>query len=557
MTEKGKIEDSDARFDRFEKAKSSGAEMFPILSNAYRYCAPLRNDFYIKTMQVNPYANIFSSIAIDGLKDFANNIQSLLTPPEQRWAKITVGRDIELNSADKTLVEEALEEVNLDLFYYINNSTFYQASYESFQDMGVSTGVTLINEDLSNKNIPFTIVSIPLSQVYFELGPDRKVQNFWRVWTKSVRKLILRWPDIEQTDEIKTKLANNPDEDITVIEGCIYYPELDGENQYYYYVQDMSTRKELYTERRDYCPFTAFRLNVSPIGEYGEGPCLVAMPDIRVLNKMAQLELKQNDINSNPIFMIDSNVTLNPNQVQLNGGDLIVVEPTINGREPIRPVPTTGNIRFLQLSMERLESRIRAILFADPLAPPAAQGEKATATEVSTRLEAWTRKSGASIGRLTQEYLNPHLDKILRVLRKAGKLNDIKISDGVLELDFDNKKIDFSYSSPLLELQNRKDLQNLNSVIEEFSGIFGAQGIAVAMDIAKIPGYVAEKSDIPIKLVRSEDKINALITQMNSNNKEAQAGGQDGDGGQAVGGQPPDQTQQLALPQNLVFGNQQ
>ncbi len=490
------IESEQNRFSRYQRAVDRRREWEPMLEQAYRYSLPNKNTFWERRPGDERNLDVWDGTAVDGLQTFASNIQSLLIPPFRRWAQLVAGRNIP---------DQDIENVNLQLqgimdyfFTKLNSSNFAVVANEAFQEMGISLGTILINE--GDDQQPFEFSSVPITQVAAESGKDGKLENFWRTLEIPVEDIKKYWPQAVFLPETMNLLRNAPQTCVKVIEGTIEYPFNKPDERILYYVQMEDNKFDIVKEFRDFNPWIGFRWSRSPGETFGRGPILSALPFIREINQLTEFKTVSAKFQAYPIYTAPSTGLINPYTLVLEPGSIIPIEPNFIDNPPIRPIPMAGNPEIMGSDILRLQQAISAILFADPLGPVG--GPNQTATEISIRQQNWVRKSGAAFGRLTVEFIKPVIEKCLAILWKRGLISGLKTSDGEKPLLLDGNFIDIDYQSPLIDIQNSEDLRSFQNWASQMEGLFGKFGL-IPMDGTKIPGWLAEKNNIDLNLLRS------------------------------------------------------
>lgn len=538
------VETAQQRYKRYGKAKANMDLWSGLLKDAYRYTIPDRDDFFRDTKGDNRMDDIFDDTAIDGVQNYATNIQKMLTPAYRRWAKLIPGDVINKAQKAKNLtdddikeVKKQLEEVTETLFRHLENSNFAQKSHESLQDLAVGTGIMILNE--GSETDPFYFESVPISQVAVSTGQKGTLENFWRKWNIEVRKVPVKWPRLKMSETMENTLKNNPDEKVELIEGSIRYPLNDEEHQYFYYVQEVKGGvKDLLEEWREYGPFFGFRTAVSPSEQLGRGPVLKVLPSIKVINKLVEFILRGGSLRAFPITLIESNAVIAPSKVNIVPGELITINPTGSGKDPIRPMQVGGDPNFADAFFERLEQKIKKAFGDDPLgAPEQTTGQSATQTD--TRQKNWIEKNAAEAARLTAEWLNEVLDRCIRILRKKNIISDLVINGKTIELKIHKKIVAIEFSSPLLAIQDQEDAQKGQVYLQWLGETFGPTGMATVIDIVEYPVWMADKMGVPSKLINDQSVIKEKMFKLQAQAEKAADT-------EAEGGQQPLPTQQPA-----------
>ena len=246
------------RQKRFEKARERKVLWDPILQEIYRYTIPNADDFTLKNRVPGDARtnNIWDFTALDALQTFATNLQTALMPVLQRWAKLVANEEVEDNM--KGELNTKLQETNDIIFEFINKSNLSQAFYESALDLGIGTGVLLMNEGPDEDPLRFT--SVRISNVYFEEGENHKLDNFWREIRRLPNHRIKRfWPNAKLPPVLESRIKRDPYGEINLIEGTIFYPDNPKGKEYLYYVQEEGVPKDIVFEWRDYSPWIVFR----------------------------------------------------------------------------------------------------------------------------------------------------------------------------------------------------------------------------------------------------------------------------------------------------------
>jgi hypothetical protein len=506
------VESSEERFKRYQAAKNRSDLWEEDLERAYKLALPVRDRFDNPTPGDTRTNRIFDTTAVQGVQSFANNIQSIILPPGKRWTNFESGEDVPED--EKQSVDVQLQGINNKIFKYLRSSNFDLVANEALQDMAISTGVILFNEGTIEQ--PFEFSCAPMSSLAFEPGKNGVIENVWRKWRLTVDQIKKQWPDAVIPNEISNKNGKSP---IDLIEGSIHYPNNPIDQQWFYYVQVVSGQKDIISEFMEFSPWIAFRFRVAPGETLGFGPVLLALNAIQTLNKMAEFELKIAQFRAFPPYTAPNTATMNPYTMRLEPGSIIPIEPNFVGQRPIDLLPVSGDANFGQLSVENLQQQINDILFAEPLGPP--QGPNATATEVSIRQQNWLRKSTAAFGRMQVELVKPIMDRALRILRKKGLIDPIVINNKEI-LEVDGANLGIKFESPLSEVQKQEDFQRMETLIQAMQQLIAPQAPIIALDMAQLPLWMAEKLNVDLELVKSAPAIQDRMGELFQANQQQQ-----------------------------------
>lgn len=502
-------ESSDQRFKRYESAKADLVAPRSELEDVYDYVAPGRVNFRdIRNSGETLTVDIWDHTAINGVRAWANNVQSILMPPFRKWYELKPGNAIQnadmLDESEVDDIERELQNTTELLFRNLNQSNIYQIINESFQDLAISTGVIGINE--TKGHVPFSFVSVPMDEIYFEEGFDGKYTSFYRDICMKARAIDDKWGDkLKLPQWLATMIKNSPDENIDLIEACIEYPQESEDKRYFYYIQDPKTKKDLYTEYRSYPAFIGFRLAKRPGDTLGYGICQALFPTIKMLNLLKLYYIKSNKFAAYPAYLAASDGVLNPYTAVIEPGSIIPIAPT-GGTPPIQPLQSGARLDFAGVSIEQMQNEINEALFVNPLGDVASTKDR-TAAEMNIRQQNWTRQNATGIGRLANELVRPLIKACITILRKRGLIKDIQTSMGALRIDAGEKSVWIDYKSPMIGIQDEEDAQGLLQYMQSVAGFMGPEGLVGVMNFQEIPQYLAQKLNIDLDLIKTPQQV--------------------------------------------------
>lgn len=486
---------------RFERAKSRKTNWSEYYQDTLDYVAPHRENFDDdeEGARKDSRGLVFDSTAIDAGSKFVSNLQSSLLPPMREWIDLTPGS----RTQDDDDLAKTLADIQEIMFAALRNSNFDTQMSESFYDLLVGTGSLLVQK--GTKSQPFRFVSVPLSEIVLEEGVAGRPDAAWREWKLPARNIEKTWPDAKISKELKEKIENKPDEKICIIEGTvpeeveITYPEgkkkVDG---YRYYVIDADEKKELVTRNMATSPWVIFRWEALPGEIYGRGPALKALPDIKTLNKVKELLLKNASINVAGIWQADDDGVVNLENIKLEPGTIV---PKAVNSKGLQALSTAGDINLAQLVINDLRNSINNMFFADPLGPIDAPVK--TATELSLRQSELSKRIGSAFGRLQYELIKPLVNRLLSIL---DELQLIDLGD----FRVDGSVIDIEHVSPLARAQDEEDVTAILRYLEMLAGFYGPETLQVAAPVDRVVGLLGPKLNVPNGMIPSEQEFNEV-----------------------------------------------
>jgi hypothetical protein len=481
--------------ERYGKAKSNSDKWKNILQQAYNYSMPNRSEFAVQ--QYSPGSprteHIYDATAVVGLKKFAANLQNWMLPTSEHWANITPGPLSENAPGGIDQAKELCEKWEKVFFEKLWQSNFQNACYQSLMEMGISTGVLLVNEGTVDN--PFEFSSIPLHQISLEPGPSDTIQNVYRSFKVQGDNILKTWPKAQLSSNLLRRIKTDPTAEIELIEGTFFDEEASKDKPYSYFVIDKESNSFLLCEYRSYSPWIVFRWNVYAGEVFGRGPIVDVLSFIKDLNKIVEFDLRAASFNANPIFLVADGGEINPYTARIEPGCMIPVQPNGMNSPPVQQLTINGQPNYSQLTKADLMQSINNALNVNPIVPEE-QGNK-TATEISARQGEWARENQASAGRFITEVNKPVFDICWAIGHRLGLWPVKKINGKHLKVEFNSPMMEISKENEI-----KKVMQASNYISEILGPKYGEYGIMYGLDITKIPDFVCNNLNVSVDVVK-------------------------------------------------------
>ena len=453
-----------------------------------------RESFYEESAGQKRTDKIFDETAVVGVQEFASRLQAGITPTFARWADFQAGSEIP---------EEAKPQINLELdqitnyvFEVIQNSNFNQEVHEAFMDLAVGTGVMLVEEGDSVQPVKFT--AVPLPRVYLSSGPDGRIDTIYRVRQCKPSEITLLYPKAKVPQDLLKK-----EKKLNIIEAV--YKSYDESNvekhKLCVFIENPKAilLEEVYTGIGSN-PYLVFRWNKASGEVYGRGPIFNAMAAIKTCNLTIELILENAQMSVSGVYTFEDDGVINPENISLVPGSLIPIAP---GSRGLVPIQGAGNFDVAQLVLSEMRQNIKKALYMETLGKP--EGTPMTATEVSERMADLSRQIGSSFGRLQSEFIQPLLRRIVKILAKQGRITLPQVN---------GKEVKVVARSPLSQAQHLQDVADVNRFNEIIAATFGPQMINLIVDQNATAKYLAEKMNLPEKLIRDPSEQQQIVQQM-------------------------------------------
>ncbi len=488
-------------------AQAKKDEFQQLYQDAYEFALPQRQLYGVweggavgsKKMQ-----RVFDSTAINSTQRFANRLQSVVFPPQRKWAKLEAGSDI---PPEKKQQAQAVLEVYQDkMFTMLNQSNFDIAMGEFLLDLAVGTACMMVQpgDDVQ----PLNFIPVPLFLVSYEEGANGQVDNVYRRMRMKGESIQRQWPDAEIPEDMQRRIENKPTDDIELLEATIYDHK---RGDYCYHVIDKTSKQELVYRRRKMSPWVISRY-MKVAGEiYGRGPLMTALPDIKTLNKTIELLLKNASLAVAGVYTAADDGVLNPNTVKIVPGAIIPVARNGGSQGPaLLPLPRSGDFNVSQLVINDLRSNVKRILLDESLPPDNMSAR--SATEIVERMKELAQNLGSAFGRLINETMIPVTSKILEVMDERG-LIDMPLRVNGLEVKV----------TPVAPLAMAQNMEEVNAIMQymQISQSLGTDGqLAIKTDM--LVDYLADKLGVPAA-VRNTAAERAVLMEEMRNQQQQQA----------------------------------
>lgn len=490
---------------RRQHAMAENRVWWSILRNAYFLSQPNRNVFLQEEAPGSQKNDqVYDITMVLATRTFVNKMQNSLVPQNINWFQFEPGlevkREIDQQSFDSREVEFITDQLHkhTELFFdYLRDSNFDTVINEAFYDLAVGTATLQCNET-DDDDQPFVFTAVPQDKIGFEEGLYGSIEGVFLDFTNiklSVAKRMFG-DDFVVPSKHRNKDQFKEDEDKLTLYMCSYY---EASSKKYKTVVIDSESSEAVFEKTDesweFIPFRWYKL----AGEIrGRGPVLDAQPGGATINLAFRDELAASEIKSHPIYMGFDDGVFNPYTFKLRPNTILPVEaPGDSGMWPLAPLPQAGDISFSAIVINDIREQINKILFSSPLGP-IQDAPPLTATEVSIRQNEMVEDAAASFARLQRELFKPLIKRVLYILRKKGKIGDIKVSDKIISLTF---------RTPLSLGKGQIDVNQLSQFRATLGQIIGEEAAAQMMKVAEIPHWVAKNMNVDPSLLVPQQMV--------------------------------------------------
>lgn len=455
---------------------------------------------------------LFDSTGQIALNRFASILDSLLTPRNQKWHRLTA-TDPELNKNRE--VKAYFDEVNKILFKYryAPMANFAAQNQSNYVSLGAFGSGSLFIDDLQGTPGTFQpgirYKHTNLGETYFLENHQGIVDTVIRHFRMTARQAYQKWGD-KIGEKMKGDLNSNPEREHYFLHAIEPNKNFDPERADYrgmpysstYVVKSDKTILEV--GGYNTMPYAISRYQQAPNEVYGRGPAMSVLPALKTLNEQKKTLLKQGHRAVDPVLLahddgVLDNINMKPGAINFGGVDA-------NGRPLVQALPT-GN-PMVGADLMDMERQVINDTFLVTIFQILTETPAMTATEVMER----TREKGIllapTIGRQQSEYLGPMIEREIDVLARQNLLPEmppILIEAGA---DFE-----IEYDSPLSRAQRAEEASGLMRTVEATLNIVNVTQNPAPLDHFNWDVIVPELSEInavPIRWTRSIEEVQAI-----------------------------------------------
>lgn len=421
---------------------------------------------------------IMNDTPISAAEQLAGGLHGMLTSPALRWFKLRaskapgIGHNGGPGYGEDDAAEAWFETVTEGMFAEFNSpkAGFDTAAHEVYLDITAFGNGCLFVGDGGRHGVQF--VSVPLAECFITLNRIGKVNGLWRCFKATAEQILADWPDCS-SKAVREAAAKAPDAKFDIVH-AVYEKQKGEGGSWAYHSCYVLSGDDTELERGGFMefPYVFARWSRRSGEDYGYGPGMQALPSIRQLNKIEEVNLRGSAKAMDPPMALPDDGFLGP--VATQPGSLSYYR----SGEPMkdRVFPLFAGVRpELGVEMIRLlEERIMRLFYVTWMNLPTQPNM--TATEVLQRRDEQLRLLGPMVARLQQEFLGPLIERVFAVMARNGLVPPPPASLTEYEVD---------YQSPLALSQKASDADGV------------LRWLAAVAQMAQVDPRAADQVDVP------------------------------------------------------------
>jgi len=470
-----------------------------VIANEIDQCMDLAMPWRRRQKGRDTFDRLFDGTGPTGVQRFSGRIQQDVTPPFQRWFNLEAGPLVP--PAMVETINRRLEPATLVAHAVLDASAFPQSSAEAYADLAIGTGALLATE--GSDRMPIRWQAAPPWALGIEEGPSGRIENvFWKrgypAWT-----LDRLWPGADWGKSVRERIDKRDTADVEILQASYFDEDID--KWRIAIVCCANGDKDVVWEReRRSNPWIIPRWWTTPGSPWGRGPLMLALPDIKTLNKTVEMVLRAAAYSLAPPLMVLHDGVINPDQMRLAPSALIRVARTGGpmGRS-IEPLDIGSKVDLAQIVLQDLRQGVNKTLLNQQLPPDT--GPVRSASEIVERAKELQFDASSAFGRLNHDLVPGVISAVIDILdlKKVALIdwNDLRIDQLVLKVNV---------ISPLARAQALDDVQNTVQWLETMKAIGGDLMVAHAATIEDVGPYLGGRFGVSKSLIRPKAQRDAL-----------------------------------------------
>lgn len=462
---------------RLKTAKSWRDAAEPFIKESLKYCCPGREgDFDRQNGDIyEDESEVFISIAEDMATDLAGDLVNYYTPAEAKWGEFLVTIPIQEDQAEAVLAK--VQEREDDLFEMITSSNYNDIAPQwAFE--AASHGTPGLWVQKAHLQQPIHCEVVPPQQIYITPGHLGYLDRFREVTVLSstLPALFDGW-EVSLKDDSLARKIKEPDQSSKVIWG--FWVNWDDPAIPKWFCEITVDGKRVTPEKpldlgplAGSCPLIIGRFNPQTGKPWGRGPGWKALPDLRVMDDMAEIILSGLDqsLMNTIIYPDDGFLDLS------EGLEAGRAYPAHRGftRDQIYDLSRNVNVDQGYFAEEKMEAKIARAFYQDG---PRQRGETPpTATQWLDERRRVQQRLGKPSAPLWSEFILPLIQRFEYLAVESGRLDGAITHNG--------QTISIQPISPLQKAQNQDKVMVARSNLDLAFSVMGEQ-VGQVVDMQK------------------------------------------------------------------------
>jgi hypothetical protein len=480
----------------------------------FDYCVPRKGTVTsTRTPGDKRGVELFDSTSIISTDLLSGALHGMLTNPASQFLEMTMldPRDME----DEQVKDWCFETGEL-MFQALNNTNFQTEVHEIYLDLcSIGTASLYMGEHEENL-LHFS--ARPIKEIYIRENNLGQVDTVYRVFMWSARQIIQEFGEKGMDEWVLEKNRKGDETELEIIHCVEPRDKSDSRAKMFPFASAyVLTEREVIIAEGGYkeFPFAVPRWTKVTGEEYGRGPGMQMMPDIKMVNAMMETTLKGGQLTVAPPFTVQDDGVIG--RVRMTPLGLTVVRPGLDS--PVKPLITDARVDYGMQLIDSVRKTIKTGFYGDLFTMN--DGPQKTATETNMIAEQQMKLMGPILGRQHFEFLRPVATRLFGVMYRRGRLP--KVPDKIK-----GKQWDVRYTSLIARAQRMGEGQNFLRALSVAAPILqmAPQAADIVDPDAALRYILNDVYGVPRKVERTAGEISktrqARAKQMQQQMQQAQ-----------------------------------
>lgn len=467
------------------------------INDCYKHALPWRHLIGAGESATDHIDDLYDSTAMTVLEDFAADMLNTFTPKKADWVDIVPVE--KLDEGDLNQLAEPLQKYKKVLFDEIRRSNLDAALQEAYLDLGPGT-MTLVIQD-RHPSEPIHCQAWPLTDVLLERDPWGGIGGIWRSKMRlNIDDVPTLWPNAKKLEQSDYTTTTGPEHQCEITDGA-YRDWSDRGTEKWIYVVFTPGRllwKTEYTGAGSSL-FTAARWSRDSKTAWGVGPTYRELPNIKTLNHVRYLVLKNLDKNVDPAVSFENDGVINPDH-GVGPGDWI---PREIGSEAPAVIEPKNRFEVGFISADDLVSAIKRAHYQDE--PEQVGKTPPTAEQWADQAARKARRMGTPATNLVHDLQYPIINRFAYLLAKRGALPKIELN---------GREIALKPDSPLLRAQEMEEVVRVDHAMTLLTKWFGPQLVNAWVKQDEAAAWLFDKTGTPRPLLRGKAEMQQMLATL-------------------------------------------
>ncbi|MGE5537325.1 MAG: portal protein [Gemmatimonas sp.] len=498
-----------ALIERADALKCERAALERTWQEIAQVLRPARADFGLPPTQDRPERRVFDSAPVLAADNLAAGLWGMITNSANAWFELRHPVAAVNDRQDVRLWLDACTRILREAFA-ANGQKFYARVLELYQDL-VAFGTAVFYVDEVPPNVT-RAASLHFSCRHLgecliaenELG---EVDTVYRRFALTARQAQRKWGEAAGSRVARALERNRPEERFEFLHAVLPNDERDPARAdakgmgWRSVVIAVDDRRAVSEGGYHEFPFMVPRWATSARQVYGDSPALLALADVKVLNRMSKTTVVAAEKTVDPPLLAADERGLRG--IRTTPGGIIYGGIDSQGRVRYQPLQTNAQVNLgLELTEQRRQA-IREAFYSSLLLMVASPN--ATATEVLAREQEKLRLMGPHLGRIESEFLDPCIDRVFAVLMRSGALPPPP--PAVLAVP----GLKVEYVSPLARAQKAQEGEAIVRTFEAMAPLMAAAPSVVDnFDVDAVARALADAYGMPVRAMRDPQLVATL-----------------------------------------------